>query len=148
MTTSLPGAPAAPPIDERMGGWTGVAFDALEIGRAYPPRPLRIDAEDLRRFHACLGRTDVASRRLPTFLLNEIHAFKSWIRTPPGVLHARESVVQHRAAMVGEQLEVVVRIADKYVHNGKRFVVIEQQVRRAADGAAVLDVHRTLYWPC
>lgn len=148
MTTSPPSAPPAPPVDERMGGWTGVPFDALDVGRVFPPYPLRIDAEDLRRFHACLGRTEVASRRLPTFLLNEIHAFKASIRTPPGVLHAAESVVQHTAAVVDEDLEVVVRIADKYVRNQKRFVVIEQRVRRAADGSAVLDVHRTLYWPC
>ena len=146
------GARHAPQADTRMGGWTGLGYDQLTVGLALPPHALEIDAAALGRFHACLGRQDEASQRIPAFLLNEIRAMKTRMKLPPGVLHAEESLTQRSAAYLGDKLEVLVRIADKYIRNDKRFVVVEQRVQVPATETAaarpVLDIRRILYWPC
>ncbi len=147
-----PAAGDGPQADTRMGGWTGLGYDQLAVGLALPPQALEIDAAALGRFHACLGRQDEASRRIPAFLLNEIRAMKTRMKLPPGVLHAEESLTQRSAAYLGDRLEVLVRIADKYIRNDKRFVVVEQRVQVPATETTaarpVLDIRRILYWPC
>ncbi len=143
--------------DRRMGGWEGICFDAIEAGQAYAAYPLQITADDIAVFHGCLGEPDRPvdpDARIPSFLLNELRALKSQMRLPPGVLHAQEVLQMKSAARLGEPLFTHLRIADKYIRNGKRFVVVEQDVRAGAaaqakdGGRAVLLVRHILYWPC
>lgn len=140
-----------------MGGWDGIGFDAIEVGQAYEAYPLQIGAEDIAAFHGCLGEALEQigpGTRIPFFLLNELRALKSRMRLPPGVLHAQEELQMKSAARLGEPLFTHVRVADKFIRNGKRFVVVEQDVRAGADGQAnnggrgVLLVRHILYWPC
>lgn len=142
---------SSPDIDTRMGGWTGVGYGDIEIGSALPARVFVITPDDMRRFRQCLGeppREVAEGEPVPVFLLNELKTLKAHLRLPPGVLHAREELVLEHGVVVGETLETRVRIADKYIRNGKRFVVVEQAVHRAQDQRRAVTVRHVLYWPC
>jgi hypothetical protein len=140
-----------PDADTRMGGWVGVGYDEIEVGRAFAPQDLPVSAQDLADFYRCLGEerpAPVAGTRIPAFMLNELRALKRQMRLPPGVLHAQEELRQHSAAHLGDRLQTAVRIADKYIRNGKRFVVVEQDVTCADDNRPILNIRHILYWPC
>ena len=139
-----------PEPDRRMGGWTGVGYDDIAVGRKFPPQPLQITADDIARFYRCLGevRTTEAGTRVPSFLLNELRAMKNQMRFPPGVLHAQEEIEMFSAARLGEPLTTSITIANKYIRNDKRFIVIDQHVRCATDQRSVMNIRHILYWPC
>jgi hypothetical protein len=140
-----------PEPDRRMGGWTGVSYDDIAVGQAFPPQPLPITADDVARFYRCLGQDDPAPKigdRVPSFLLNELRAMKNQMRFPPGVLHAQEEIEMLSAARLGEPLTTSITIADKYLRNDKRFIVIDQHVRCASDRRSIMKIRHILYWPC
>lgn len=140
-----------PEPDQRMGGWVGTGYDAIIVGQVFAPYPLNIDAAALADFYACIGEStaDIGpGARIPSFLLNELRAFKSYVKFPPGVLHAQEELEMSGAAYLGESLITIVRVADKYIRNGKRFLVIEQAVKAGTEQRDVLLVRHILYWPC
>ena len=137
--------------DRRMGGWSGVGYDDIDVGRTFPPQPLPIDADDLARFYGCLGddtRQVRPGSRIPAFLLNEFKALKSQMRFPPGVLHAQEEIRMLSAARLGDPLVVEITIVDKYIRNEKRFIVVDQHVKCTTDDRSVAGITHTLYWPC
>ena len=133
-----------------LGGWRGIAFDEIRIGDEWAVRDFTVEAEDVRRFDACLG---IAERRdgplrVPVFLLNEFRTIKGRIVLPPGVLHASEEVEVQRPVMTGSALRAAVRVKDAVIRNGKRFVVLEQEVCEAGRDDPALCITRTLFWPC
>ncbi|MBR0781907.1 hypothetical protein [Bradyrhizobium iriomotense] len=137
--------------DHRMGGWSGVGYDSVEVGTAFPPQPLPIDLNDLARFYRCLGEEAPWLRpgcRIPAFLLNEFKALKGQMRFPPGVLHAQEEIQMMSAAHLGEPLTVEISIVDKFIRNEKRFIVVDQHVKCTTDSRSVAKIKHTLYWPC
>jgi hypothetical protein len=76
-----------PEPDRRMGGWTGVGYDDIEMGLTYPSQPLPVSAEDIARFYRSIGEARPAPEvgtRIPAFLLNEIRALKKQMKFPPG----------------------------------------------------------------
>lgn len=140
-----------PEPDRRMGGWTGVGYDDIDVGRSFPPQALSISAKDLVDFYACLGEIRPAPEigtRVPSFMLNELRALKNQMRLPPGVLHAREELEMFSAARLGESLTVSIVIGSKYIRNDKRFIVIDQHVHCASDQRSIMTIKHTLYWPC
>lgn len=143
-------ADSAPAVDTRMGGWSGVGYEEIEVGRTWPPRTVVITPDMLARYFRCIGRADAPGPRtpVPAFMLNELRVLKTHMKLPPGVLHAQEELHLSAPAFADEALTIEVSIRDKYLRNGKRFVRVAQQVRRAADAAPVMTVLHTLYWPC
>lgn len=140
-----------PEPDRRMGGWTGVGYDDIAVGQAFPPQPLPITADDIARFYRCLGKEPAPpgrATRVPSFLLNELRAMKNQMRFPPGVLHAQEEIEMFSAAWLGEPLTTSITIANKYIRNDKRFIVIDQHVRCANDQRSIMKIRHILYWPC
>lgn len=134
-----------------MGGWEGTGYDEIEVGRIFPPYPLVVDEAALAAFHDCMGNSDAPigpGSRVPAFLLNELRAFKSYVKFPPGVLHAQEELHMYDCARLGEPVVTVVRVADKYIRNDKRFIVVEQRVQAGAERRDVVLVRHILYWPC
>lgn len=140
---------SVPQPDRRMGGWTGVGYDDIEVGKIFPPQMLPITADHIADFYKCLGESRPAPRagtRVPSFLLNELRALKNQMRFPPGVLHAQEEIEMHSAARLGETLTTTITISDKYIRNEKRFIIIDQHVRSGE--RSVMKVKHILYWPC
>jgi hypothetical protein len=138
-----------PALDRRMGGWSGVGYDDIKVGHTFPPQPLPITADHIVDFYKCLGETrpaPVAGTRVPSFLLNELRALKNQMRFPPGVLHAQEEIEMYSPARLGDSLTTSVTISNKYIRNGKRFIVIDQHVH--ADQRSVMKIKHILYWPC
>ncbi len=134
-----------------MGGWEGTGYDAIAVGQTSPPYRLAVDAAAIADFRRCLGeKVDGIGpgTRIPSFLLNELRAFKSNVYFPPGVLHAQEELEMRGAALLGEELITIVRVADKYIRNGKRFIIVEQAVQAGTERRDVLLVRHILYWPC
>lgn len=134
-----------------MGGWSGTGYDSVEVGRTFPTQTLPIDVNDLTRFYKCLGHDAPWIKpgcRIPAFILNEFKILKSQMRFPPGVLHAQEEIEMLSAARLGEPLTVEISIADKYIRNEKRFIVVQQHVKCASDSRSVAKIKHTLYWPC
>jgi hypothetical protein len=140
-----------PAPDRRMGGWIGVGYDDIEMGRTYPPQQLPVGADDVARFYRSIGEVRPApgiGTRIPAFLLNEIRALKQQMKFPPGVLHAQEEIEMHSAARLGEPLMVSIAITNKYIRNDKRFIVFDQHVRCATDQRSIMTIKHVLYWPC
>ena len=140
-----------PAPDRRMGGWTGVGYDDIAVGQSFPSQPLPLTADDVARFYRCLGEARPAPEtgtRVPSFLLNELRAMKNQMRFPPGVLHAQEEIEMFSAARLGEPLTTTITIANKYIRNDKRFIVIDQHVRCADDQRSIMTIRHILYWPC
>jgi hypothetical protein len=140
-----------PAPDHRMGGWTGVGYDDIEVERIYPPQPLPVSASDVARFYRSIGEVRPAPEigtRIPAFLLNEIRALKKQMKFPPGVLHAQEEIEMHNAARLGEPLMVSIAITNKYIRNDKRFIVFDQHVHCATDHRPIMTIKHILYWPC
>ena len=144
------GSGGAPAVDARMGGWSGVGYDDIEVGQAWPPQPVVITSDMLGRYFRCTGRNGQPEPHtpVPAFMLNELRVLKMHMKLPPGVLHAQEELQLASPAFADEALTIEVSIRDKYLRNGKRFVLVAQQVRRAADGTPIMAVLHTLYWPC
>jgi hypothetical protein len=146
-----PAAPRMPEPDRRMGGWSGIGFEDIAVGQTFPPQSLPVTADDIARFYRCLGETRPSPQtgtRVPSFLLNELRAVKNQMRFPPGVLHAQEEIEMHSTARLGEPLIVSITIANKYIRNDKRFIVIDQHVRGANDQRSIMMIKHILYWPC
>ena len=140
-----------PAPDHRMGGWTGVGYDDIDVGRTFPPQPLSISADDIVRFYGCLGEVHPAPEigtRVPSFMLNELRSLKNQMRFPPGVLHAQEEIEMLSAARLGDPLATSITIANKYIRNDKRFIVIDQHVRCVSDQRSIMKIRHILYWPC
>lgn len=133
-----------------MGGWHGLAFDGIRIGDSIAAREFTVTEDDVRRFMACLGAVPPAGGplRVPAFLLNEFHTLKAAIVLPPGVLHASEALEVHAPVVAGTRLLASVRVKDAHIRNGKRFVVLEQDVCEAGRDEPALRITRTLFWPC
>jgi hypothetical protein len=140
-----------PEPDRRMGGWSGVGYEDIAVGRTFPAQTLTVSADDVARFYRCLGQDHPApaiGTRIPSFLLNELRALKNQMKFPPGVLHAQEEIEMVSPARLGEALMVSITITDKYIRNGKRFIVVDQHVRCASDLRSIMHVKHMLYWPC
>lgn len=131
-----------------MSGWTGVPYADVMVGQTFPARRLARDSRQIERFCAISGWSGPLPDHVPAFLLNELRTLKQFLKLPPGVLHAREELALASPAEIGEELEVVVAITDKFIRNDKRFVVFAQTVRSASDGRLIMSITRTLYWPC
>ncbi|MGI6855111.1 hypothetical protein [Mesorhizobium sp. 1B3] len=137
-----------PEPDRRMSGWTGVAYANVPVGRAFGPRRLVRNAGQVERFCEIAGWSGSRPDHVPAFLLNELGTLKQFLKLPPGVLHAREELALASPARIGEELEVCIAVADKFIRNHKRFVVFAQTIRSAGDDRLIMSITRTLYWPC
>jgi hypothetical protein len=151
MAAHRPRRMSMPAPDLSMGGWTGVGYDDIAVGQQFPPQPLPVTADDVARFYRCLGEIRAVPEtgtRVPSFLLNELRAMKNQMRFPPGVLHAQEEIEMCSGARLGDPLTTTITIANKYIRNDKRFIVIDQHVRCATDQRPIMKIRHILYWPC
>lgn len=113
-------------------------FDEVEIGDVYPREPLafEVSAALVDGFLAATGDgtglydTGGQPLRAPSMMasvyLVELLATR---RSPPGGIHAKQSVRFHRPLAVGETLALQARVVDKYVRKERPYVVSDFEAR-------------------
>jgi 3-hydroxybutyryl-CoA dehydratase len=107
-------------------------YNEVEVGDVYPPVPLtfEISGEVVDSFLASTGNTgkfyrqSSADRRAPSmiasvYLINILKARGS----PPGGIHAKQSIRFHRSLLAGEVIELQAKITEKYLRKNRKYIV-------------------------
>lgn len=129
-------------------------YDDVAIGDVFPDRPLtfRVRPEIVDRFLAATGndssfyRERDGERRAPSmiasvYLIDLLNARGS----PPGGIHAKQSIRFHRPIAVGEELAIQGRVVEKYVRKERPYVVSDFEAR-GGDGSLVSSGRVTSIW--
>jgi acyl dehydratase len=66
-------------------------------------------------------------------------------RSPPGGIHAKQTIRFHRAIGIGERLEIQAKVVEKYVRKERPYVVSDFEAR-GADGSLVSSGRITSIW--
>jgi len=105
-------------------------FNEIAVGDRFPETPLQFDVTEsrVRDFLNATGNTDPAygpeSGRAPSmlaavYLVDLLKARNS----PPGGIHAKQSIRFSRALRVGERLSLSGEVVEKYVRRDRPYVV-------------------------
>jgi hypothetical protein len=134
-------------------------YDDFVEGYVYEPFIWRVSSEDATVLNGCLqvgelhredgtvvAESSLVENMLSPFILNTFKAMRARIRMPDGLLHAKETIVLHAPAREGDALRANLKIKAKYEKNGRRFVVLEHDIRRTDDDAQVMTLDRLVAW--
>ena len=134
-------------------------YDDFVEGHVYEPFAWQVSRQDAAALNDCLQVGELrredgtvvagpssAADALSPFILNTFKAMRARIRMPDGLLHAKEIVTLHAPAREGDTLRAKLKIKSKYEKNGRRFVVLEHDIRRADDDAPVMTFDRLVAW--
>lgn len=127
-------------------------YDEVAVGDVFPGSPLVFDitAEGVAAFLAATGNTDPAyapgTGRAPSmiasvYLIEVLRARAS----PPGGIHAKQSVRFHRPVSVGQRLTIQGRVVDKFIRKDRPYVVSDFEARDD-EGALVSAGRITSIW--
>lgn len=129
-------------------------YDELAVGDVYPAEPLTFDvsAAVVDRFLSATGNDGLlyrergGTRRAPSmiasaYLIDLLIARRS----PPGGIHAKQSIHFHRPIEVGERLSIQGTVVEKYVRKERPYVVSSFEAR-GADGTLVSSGSITSIW--
>jgi 3-hydroxybutyryl-CoA dehydratase len=115
------------------GDW--LAYDELHIGSVYPNEPARFVVtqevvEGFRKLAASsridAGDADLRGDEAPPMLAAVyIRGAQDALRGPPGGIHAKQRFAFSKEVRVGDVLDTVLTIKDKYERKGRRYVVSE-----------------------
>lgn len=129
-------------------------FDDVAVGDVFPPEPLRFHVgadvvdgflsatgNDSPHYHAGRGSHAAPSMIASVYLIDLIMARRS----PPGGIHAKQTIRFHRGIDVGETLSIQATVVEKYVRKERPYVVSEFEAK-AADGSLVSTGRVTSIW--
>ena len=117
-------------------------YDEIAVGDQFPkePLPFTVEGEAVDAFLDVTGdpgeryryTDESGARRAPSmiasvYLIDLLKARAS----PPGGIHAKQSIRFHRAVSVGETLKLQAAIVEKYVRKERNYAVSEFEVRGA-----------------
>ncbi|AKH98839.1 acyl dehydratase [Hoeflea sp. IMCC20628] len=117
-------------------------YDEIAVGDQFPTQPLSftVKGEAVDAFLDATGDTgeryrdagESGARRAPSmiasvYLIDLLKARAS----PPGGIHAKQSIRFHRAVNVGETLGLQASIVEKYVRKDRNYAVSEFEARGA-----------------
>lgn len=113
-------------------------YDDVDVGDVYPTEPLVFDvsAEVVDGFLAATGnggsfyQASQGTRRAPSmiasvYLIDLLMARRS----PPGGIHAKQSIRFHAPIHIGEKLKIQGRVVDKYIRKDRPYIVSDFEVR-------------------
>jgi hypothetical protein len=129
-------------------------YDDVAVGDIFPQQPLRfeVSGEAVDGFLAATGNNATHygggrnPRRAPSmiaavYVIELLQARGS----PPGGIHARQSLRFHRAPFVGETLTLQARVVEKYRRKERPYVVSDFEAR-GASGDLVSSGRITSIW--
>lgn len=129
-------------------------YDEVAVGDVFPPVPLEfpIEAEAVDDFLAATGdaspryAAEATPRRAPSmfaavYLIDLLLARRS----PPGGIHAKQTIRFHRTIDVGETLLLQAQVVDKYFRKERPYVVSDFEAR-GSDGSLVSSGRITSIW--
>lgn len=140
---------------------TGLTIDEIEVGHTFSPLVFPVDEELIAKYvdtvedrdpvhrdPSCAGRSGYRGVVAPPTIaaLYVLKAYRTDWAPPPGGVHLRQRFRFYRPIMGGDVLCVQASAVDKYVKNGKRFLVIES-IAHNQDGAQVVWSETTSFWP-
>jgi len=146
-------------MDEKVWG-----FDDFHIGHEFAPFQYRISAAENAQFTAILGHDAIratlgdgrawtptptapdAMQPIHPALVGSFQPQRAAFIWAQGLVHAREKVQLYAPAWPDELLQARVTVTDKYVKNGKRFIVIMIDIRKAQDNSLVMTIERIQAW--
>ena len=131
-------------------------YEEIEVGDQFPSEPLwfSVDGEAVDAFLDATADAgdryrsagEAEPRRAPSmiasvYLIDLLKARAS----PPGGIHAKQSIRFHRAVNVGEELQMQASIVEKYVRKERNYAVSEFEAR-GSDGDLVASGVITSIW--
>jgi 3-hydroxybutyryl-CoA dehydratase len=129
-------------------------YDEVEVGEVYPaePLPFVVDGAVVDGFLAATGDDALfytaadGSRRAPSmiasvYLIDLLMARRS----PPGGIHAKQTIRFHRAIMIGETLGLQARVVEKYIRKERPYLVSTFEAV-GSDGALAASGRITSIW--
>lgn len=123
-------------------------FDEVTVGDVFPDQPLEIvvSSERVAAFLNATGAPPMIDDRAPSmfaavYLVDLLKARNS----PPGGIHAKQSLQFHRSPRVGETLSVQGRVTETYMRRGRPYVVSDFETR-GADGSLVASGRIISIW--
>lgn len=130
-------------------------YEDIAVGDVFPAAPMtfEISAEKVDAFLQATGNTDPAyqagqgmARSAPSMLASAylVDLLKER-NSPPGGIHAKQSIRFHRGITVGETLTLQARVTEKYLRRDRPYVVSEFEAR-GPEGAMVASGRITTIW--
>lgn len=128
------------------------SFDEIQVGDRFPDTPLQFDVTPERvqgfldatdcRSEACGDATGAAPSMLAAVYLVDLLKQRN---SPPGGIHAKQSIRFARGLRVGERLSLQGVVSEKYIRRDRPFVVSDFTATDA-DGAVVASGTVTSIW--
>lgn len=136
------------------------ALDDIRVGHTFAPLTYAIDQELIQKYVDTVGDEDPLHRDFsyaqregyrgivapPTIAaLYVLKAYRTDAAPPEGGVHVRQRFKFHRPILAGDVLHIQAKVTDKYVRQGKTFLVIES-VAKNQDGDDVVWSESTSFW--
>jgi len=129
-----------------MQGYT--RFDELAVGDTFPDQPLKFVVSPARvaAFLDATGAAPMSGDHAPSmlaavYLVDLLKARNS----PPGGIHAKQTLQFHRRLRMGETLSVQGWVSETFERRGRPYVVSDFEAR-GADGGLVASGRITSIW--
>lgn len=127
-------------------------YDDVAVGDMFPAQPLTfaVDRRVVEGFLAATGNDSPlyggGTGRAPSmiaavYLIDLLMARGS----PPGGIHAKQSIRFHRPVKIGETLSIQGHVVEKYIRKERPYVVSDFEAR-GADGSVVSSGRITSIW--
>lgn len=136
------------------------SLDEIEVGHEFSPLSYTVGQELVRKYVEVVGDEDLLHRDLsyaqgagyggivapPTIAaLYVLKAYRTNSPPPPGGVHVRQKFKFYRPIIAGDTLHVQAKVTDKYVRQGRRFLVIESLAQNQT-GEDVVRSESTSFW--
>lgn len=122
-------------------------YDEVVVGDVFPADPLRFEVTQavVDSFLEATGNErrgkDAPSMLASVYLVDLLSARQS----PPGGIHAKQSIRFFRSLKVGETISIQARVVEKYIRKERPYVVSDFEAK-GEDGTSVSSGRITSIW--
>lgn len=129
-------------------------YDQIAVGDVFPADPVIFPVTEtvVADFLRATGNDEANYRGSPSWrrapsMIASVYLIEllSTRRSPPGGIHAKQTVKFHRAIQIGESLAIQAEVVEKYIRRERPYVVSGFKVR-GQDGSLVASGRVTTIW--